>query len=88
MENWKIKFSKQANKDAKKLYSAGLHEKAETIFRILESNPFQNPPSYEKLLGNLKGLYSRRINLQHRLIYQVNEETKIVKVIRMWTHYE
>ena len=83
-----IYFTKQAQKDAKKISAAGLRPKAETLIDILRKNPFRSPPSYEKLLGDLTGTYSRRINIQHRLIYQVLEKTKAVKVIRMWTHYE
>ena len=77
-----------ALKDSKKLTSAGLKGKAELILKILEENPFQNPHSFEKLVGDLSGAYSRRINIQHRIVYQVIKEKKIVKVIRMWTHYE
>ncbi|MCZ7609785.1 MAG: Txe/YoeB family addiction module toxin [Ignavibacterium sp.] len=85
---WKVVFTKQALKDAKKINSAGLKEKAENILSILQQNPFQNPPSYEKLVGDLSGAFSRRINIQHRMVYQVYEKEKTVKVIRMWTHYE
>jgi len=85
---WKVVFTKQALKDAKKINSAGLKEKAENILSILQQNPFQNPPSYEKLVGDLSGAFSRRINIQHRMVYQVYEKGKTVKVIRMWTHYE
>jgi toxin YoeB len=88
MVKWKIVFTKQSLKDAKKLKSAGLKEKAERILKILGENPFQNPPRYEKLVGDLSGAYSRRINIQHRIVYQVYDEIKTVKVIRMWTHYE
>jgi Txe/YoeB family toxin of toxin-antitoxin system len=83
-----IYFTKQAQKDAKKISAAGLRSKVETLIEILRKNPFRSSPSYEKLLGDLKGTYSRRINIQHRLIYQVLEKEKAVKVIRMWTHYE
>lgn len=86
--NWIIVFTKQAQKDAKKLASAGLREKAEQLINILAENPYQNPPPYEKLLGDLLGYYSRRINIQHRLIYSIDEVETIVKVVRMWTHYE
>ena len=86
--NWKLVFTKQAQKDAKKITSAGLKPKTEILLIILKKNPFQNPPSYEKLIGDLSGAYSRRINIQHRLVYQVYEKLKIVKVIRMWTHYD
>lgn len=85
---WKLYFTKQAQKDARKLASAGLKPKAEELLDILASNPFQNPPPYEKLVGDLSGAYSRRINIQHRLVYQVLEEKKAVKIIRLWTHYE
>ncbi|HED00605.1 MAG TPA: Txe/YoeB family addiction module toxin [Proteobacteria bacterium] len=85
---WQIVFTKQAQKDAKKLTAARLRSKAEELLDLLSENPYQNPPSYEKLLGDLAGAYSRRINIQHRLVYQVLEEEKVVKVIRMWTHYE
>ncbi len=85
---WKLVYTKQAQKDAKKLASAGLKPKAQELLRILEHNPFQVPPRYEKLVGDLAGAYSRRINIQHRLVYQVLEDQRIVKVIRMWTHYE
>jgi Txe/YoeB family toxin of toxin-antitoxin system len=81
-------FTKQAQKDARKLASSGLKAKAETLLDILANNPFQNPPPYEKLIGDLAGAYSRRINIQHRLVYQVLERERVVKVLRMWTHYE
>ena len=85
---WQLVFTRQAQKDAKKVAAAGLRPKAEELLDILRKNPFQNPPPYEKLVGDLAGAYSRRINVQHRLIYQVLEHERIVKVIRMWTHYE
>lgn len=85
---WKVVFTKQALKDAKKINSAGLRKKAESIIELLQKNPFQIPPSYEKLVGDLSGAFSRRINIQHRMVYQVYEKGKTVKVIRMWTHYE
>jgi toxin YoeB len=85
---WKVVFTKQAQKDAKKLAAASLRLKAETLLAILAKNPYQTPPPYEKLVGNLAGAYSRRINIQHRLVYQVLEDIKTVKVLRMWTHYE
>lgn len=85
---WRIVFTKQATKDAKKLSAAGLRPKAETLLDILRENPYQNPPTFEKLVGDLSGAYSRRINIQHRLIYQILEDEHTVKVIRMWTHYE
>ena len=80
-------YTKQAQKDAKKASAAGLKSKIEKLLHIIEKNPLQNPPPYEKLLGDLTGAYSRRINIQHRLVYQVYEDIKIVKVIRIWTHY-
>lgn len=88
MVNWQLVFTKQAQKDAKKLAHSGLKPQAERLLGIIEENPFQNPPPYEKLVGDLQGAYSRRINIQHRLVYQVIEDIKTVKVIRMWTHYE
>lgn len=88
MVSWKVVFTKQAQKDAKKLSSAGLRSKAEKLLEVLYKNPYQTPPHYEKLIGDLSGAYSRRINIQHRLVYQVIDEQKLVKVIRMWTHYE
>ena len=86
--SWELVFTKQAQKDAKKLAQAGLKNKAQLLLEILAENPFQNPPPYEKLIGDLEGAYSRRITIQHRLVYQVLREEKIVKVIRLWTHYE
>jgi toxin YoeB len=88
MSNWQLVYTKQANKDAKKLNSAGLRNKAQKLLAIVSDNPFANPPPYEKLIGDLNGYYSRRINIQHRLVYQIFEEVKIVKIIRMWSHYE
>ena len=85
---WKVVFTRQAQKDAKKLSSSGLKTKAEDILNIIKKNPFQTPPPYEKLVGDLSGAFSRRINIQHRLVYQVLKEIKTVKVIHMWTHYE
>ena len=85
---WTVVFTKQAQKDAKKLSSAGLKPKAEQLLEILKMNPVETPPPYEKLVGDLDGAYSRRINIQHRLVYQILKEEKIVKVLRMWTHYE
>jgi toxin YoeB len=85
---WDVRFSKNAEKDKKLLKQAGLEEKAKKLLDILREDPFQNPPSYEKLVGDLKGYYSRRINLQHRLVYKVDLEDKIVEVRAMWTHYE
>ncbi len=81
-------FTRQAKKDARKLAAAGLKEKAQALLAILQENPYQTPPPYEKLLGDLTGTYSRRINIQHRLVYQVLDDKKAVKVIRFWTHYE
>ena len=81
-------FTKQAQKDAKKLSTAGLRPKAEQLIEILSKNPYQTPPPFEKLLGDLSGAFSRRINIQHRLVYQVLNNEKTVKVIRMWTHYD
>jgi toxin YoeB len=86
--NYRVGFTKQAQKDAKKLSSSGLKVKAEQLIEILRDNPYQTPPFYEKLVGDLAGAYSRRINIQHRSVYEVIEDEKIVKVIRMWTHYE
>lgn len=86
--SWKIVFTKKAQKDAKKIKHAGLKPQVNKLLSVLRENPFQNPPSYEKLVGDLSGAYSRRINIQHRLVYQVLEDKKVVKVIRMWTHYE
>jgi len=86
--SWKIIFTKQAQKDAQKIKRAGLKNQVEITLSLLQKNPFQNPPSYEKLIGDLLGAYSRRINIQHRLVYQVLKSEKVVKVIRMWTHYE
>ena len=88
MVNWKLVYTKQAQKDAKKLSSAGLGSKAKSLLEILAKNPFQNPPPFEKLVGDLEGAYSRRINIKHRLIYQILKKYKTVKIIRMWTHYE
>ncbi|MEK6732836.1 MAG: Txe/YoeB family addiction module toxin [Candidatus Omnitrophota bacterium] len=88
MVTWTLVFTKQAHKDAKKLSDSGLRLKSEAILEILQKNPFQSPPSYEKLVGDLEGAYSRRINIQHRLVYQIIKHKRIVKVIRMWTHYE
>ncbi|MBU1299601.1 MAG: Txe/YoeB family addiction module toxin [Bacteroidetes bacterium] len=85
---WTLVYTKQAQKDAKKLAAAGLKSKAKEMLKLLELNPFQTPPRYEKLVGDLTGAYSRRINIQHRLVYQVLEDHHVVKVIRMWTHYE
>ena len=86
--SWTVVFTKQVRKDAKKLSASGLKSKAEAIIEILRENPYQVPPSYEKLIGDLAGAYSRRINIQHRIVYQILDNEKTVKVIRMWTHYE
>lgn len=86
--SWTLVYSKQALKDAKKLSAAGLRPKAEKLLEILAKNPFQNPPPYEKLLGDLAGAYSRRINIHNRLVYEVFAKEKTVRVLRMWTHYE
>jgi toxin YoeB len=85
---WRVVFTKQAQKDAKKLSAAGLRLKAEELLEILRENPYKTSPPFEKLLGDLSGAFSRRINIQHRLVYQVLDDDRIVKVIRMWTHYE
>lgn len=86
--SWQIIYTKQAQKDAQKLASSGLKEKAQELLKVVGLNPFQNPPPYEKLVGDLAGAYSRRINIQHRLVYQVLEQEHVVKVLRLWTHYE
>ena len=85
---YKLIYTRQAQKDAKKLAQSGLKKNALKILGIIEKNPFQKTPSFEKLLGDLVGAYSRRINIQHRIVYQIYEKEKIIKVIRMWTHYE
>ena len=85
---WKRVYTKQAQKDAKNLAESGLKEKARALLEVVEANPYQNPPPYEKLVGDLAGAYSRRINIQHRVVYQVLENERIVKVLRLWTHYE
>lgn len=85
---WQIIYTRQAQKDARKLASSGLKEKAQELLKLVESNPFQNPPPYEKLVGDLAGAYSRLINIQHRIVYQVLEKERVVKVLRLWTHYE
>ena len=86
--SWELVYSKQALKDAKKLKAAGLKPKAEELLEILKNDPLQNPPSFEKLLGDLAGAYSRRINIHNRLVYEVFTKEKIVRILRMWTHYE
>jgi toxin YoeB len=88
MVNWTVVFVKQAQKDAKKLVTAGLRPKAENLLALLAEDPFRTPPPYEKLIGDLDGAYSRRINIQHRLVYQVLKRERVVKVLRLWTHYE
>ncbi len=85
---WRIVYTKQAQKDAKKLAAAGLKPKAEALLQLLAEDPFRNPPPFEKLVGDLKGACSRRINIQHRLVYQILEPQRVVKVLRLWTHYE
>jgi len=85
---WRVVFTKQAQKDAKKISSSGLKQKVEELINILRENPYQVPPPFEKLIGDLAGAYLRRINIQHRIVYQIMKEEKIVKIIRMWTHYE
>jgi toxin YoeB len=86
--NWAIVYTKQAQKDAKKIASSGLKPQVQRLLDIITKDPFQNPPHYEKLIGDLAGAYSRRINIQHRFVYQVFETERTIKVIRMWTHYE
>lgn len=86
--SWKRVYTKQAQKDARKLSASGLKSKAKQLLDLLAENPLQNPPSYEKLVGDLEGAYSRRINIQHRLVYQVLADIRAVKILRMWTHYE
>jgi toxin YoeB len=85
---WRVVFTKQAQKDARNLASSGLKQKAQTLLSVLAENPFQTPPTYEKLVGDLTGAYSRRINIQHRLVYEVLQAEKTVKVLRLWSHYE
>lgn len=86
--SWRVVFAKHAQKDAKKLAAAGLKSKAQELLAVLAADPFQNPPPYEKLVGDLAGAYSRRINIQHRLVYEVFLQERVVRVLRMWTHYE
>lgn len=85
---WEVVYTKQADKDSKKIAACGLKERVQNLIEILKEDPFKNPPSYKELLGDLSGAYSRRINIQHRLVYQVFEKEHIVRVVRMWTHYE
>ena len=86
--SWRLVFTKQAQKDAKKIAQSGLKPQASRLLNILRKNPYQNPPPYEKLVGDLSGVFSRRINIQHRLIYQILDDIKTIKIIRMWTQYE
>ena len=86
--SWELVYTKQAQKDARKLASSGLKNKAQLLLDIIQKDPCQNPPPYEKLVGDLSGAYSRRINIQHRLVYQIHEKEHTIKVIRLWTHYE
>ena len=88
MVKWRVVLSRKAVKDAKRLAQAGLDRQARRLLELLQDDPFATPPRVEKLVGNLSGFYSRRINVQHRLVYQVLEEKRIVKIVRMWTHYE
>jgi len=88
MVTWNLVYSKYVLKDAKKITAAGLKEKTQVLLRVLEKDPFENPPPYEKLVGDLKSAYSRRINIQHRLVYEVFRKEKTVRILRMWTHYE
>ena len=85
---WRVVFSKQAAKDAKKLFASGLKAKAQSLIKVLTEDPFATPPRYERLVGDLAGMYSRRMNIQHRLVYEVFEEERTVRVLRMWTHHE
>jgi Txe/YoeB family toxin of toxin-antitoxin system len=86
--SWELVYTRHAQKDALKLAASGLKAKAQELLAVIKLNPFQNPPPYEKLVGDLSGAYSRRINIQHRLVYEVQPEQRVVKVLRMWTHYE
>jgi Txe/YoeB family toxin of toxin-antitoxin system len=88
MVTWRIVYTKQAQKDARKLAAAGLKQKAESLLTLLAEDPFRKPPPFEKLIGDLAGAYSRRINIQHRLVYQIIEAERTVKVLRLWSHYE
>ena len=85
--SWELVYTKQAQKDAKKLTASGLKNKAKDLLEIIKENPYQNPPPYEKLVGDLSGAYSRRINIQHRRVYQIYEKEHVIKIIRLWTHY-
>lgn len=86
--SWRLVYTKQAQRDAKRLSSSGMKPKAEELLAIIAENPYRKPPPFEKLVGDLAGAYSRRINIQHRLVYQVLDEDRVVKVLRMWSHYE
>ena len=86
--SWKLVYTKHAQKDAKKLAASGLKTKVQSLLTLLEDNPYQNPPPFEKLVGDLSGAYSRRINIQHRIVYQILVKERVVKILRMWTHYE
>jgi len=86
--SWELVYTRQTRKDAKKIAGSGLKPKAQAFLAILADNPYQNPPPYEKLMGNLAGAYSRRITIQHQLVYQIHPQERVVKVIRLWTHYE
>ena len=86
--NWQLVYTKQAQKDAQKLAAAGLKYKAKALLAVVQDNPLQNPPPYEKLIGDLAGAYSRRINIQHRLVYQVLQDEQVVKILRLWSHYD
>jgi len=88
LDKWEIVYTKQSIKDAHKIVTSGLRRKVDDLLKIIEENPFKTPPPYKKLVGDLKGAYSRRINIRHRLVYQIYEEGKIIKVLSMWTHYE
>lgn len=88
MKPWRVVFTKQAQKDAKKISQSNLKEKAQALIELLKEDPYRPQPSYEKLVGDLSGFYSRRINIQHRLIYEIFDDERVVKVVRMWTHYE
>ena len=86
--SWTLVYTKQAQRDARKLATAGLKDKAQELLRVISQDPFQNPPPYKKLVGDLSGAYSRRINIQHRLVYQILRSEKTIKILRLWTHYE
>ncbi len=88
MVSWRVVLSRQAVKDAKRLSRSGLKPQAEKLLKVIQVDPFQNPPRYEKLVGNLAGCYSRRVNIQHRLVYRVDQDERVVHVLRMWSHYE